>query len=106
MKSEVGEARIAEFADNLTLYTTINRDTAGWRLFRVHRLSKRRRVDIRTKRLAMVLFFLTKLFTDRRMKDAFDKIKSTVAKGRMDVIRRIIEMSKKKKENAFNMWKR
>lgn len=90
LKSEVGEERIAEFADNLTLYTTINKDTAGWRLFRIHRLSKRRRVDIKTKRLAMILFFLTKLFAERRLKDAFDQIKNTTSRGRLDVVKRII----------------
>lgn len=101
LKSEVGEAKIAEFADNLTLYTNINKETAGWRLFRIHRLNQRRRVDIKTKRLALVLFFLTKLFANRRLKDAFDQIKGTTAPGRIDVAKRIIEMSKKRRQSAF-----
>ena len=105
LKSEVGEAKIAEFANNLTLYTSINKETAGWRLFRIHRLNRRRRVDIKTKRLALVLFFLTKLFADRRLKDAFDQIKNHTAPGRIDVARRIIEMSKKRRQSAFDIWK-
>lgn len=56
LKSEIGECKIAKFGDQLALYTTINRETAGWRIFRINRLKKIKKVDVKNIRMAYMLF--------------------------------------------------
>ena len=70
--SRPGEERIKEAVDKLVLYTNINKETAAYRLFRITKEdTKAIKVDIRTKRLGLVLFCFTKIAAMRRIRSSF-----------------------------------
>lgn len=104
--SRPGEDLIKEAVDKLVLYTNINKDTAAYRLFRIIKEeTKAVKVNIGTKRLGLVLFFLTKISAMRRIRSCFDDIKGFMRKGKIDAAKRILEMAALKRKKAFNFWR-
>ncbi len=104
--SRPGEDLIKEAVDKLVLYTNINKDTAAYRLFRIiKKESQNIKVDIRTKRLGLVLFFLTKIAAMRRIRSCFDDLKGFMRQGKIDAAKRILEMAALKRKRAFNHWR-
>ncbi len=104
--SRPGEERIKEAVDKLVLYTNINKETAAYRLFRIIKEdTKAIKVDIRTKRLGLVLFCFTKIAAMRRIRSSFECIKGFMKKGKVDTAKRILEMAALKRKKAFNHWR-
>jgi hypothetical protein len=103
--SETGSNLVKDSVDKLVLYTNINKETAAYRLFRLIKDSPSIKVDIRAKRLAMVLFFFSKLFANKRIKDCFNDLKEFASKGKTDVARRILQAAAAKRKSAFNHWR-
>jgi hypothetical protein len=104
--SRPGEEIIKEAVDKLVLYTNINKDTAAYRLFRIIKeQNKTIRVDIRTKRLGLVLFFLTKVTAIRRIRNCFEDLKGFMRQGKIDAATRILKVAALKRKHAFSHWR-
>jgi len=103
--SETGSSLVKDSVDKLVLYTNINKETAAYRLFRLMKDSPSIKVDIKTKRMGLVVFFMTRLVANRRIRSCFDDLKHFVKKGKVDVARRILEVAATKRRIAFNSWR-
>ncbi len=69
-----GENLFQRAADNLVLYTNINKTTSFYRLFNKVR-GKKRRVHPRVKRMTVMLYLYSKMFLERNMREFFEKCK-------------------------------
>jgi hypothetical protein len=72
--TDTGETLFQRAADNLVLYTNINKTTSFYRLFNKVK-GKRRVVHPRVKRMTTMLYLYTKIFYDRQMREFFEKLK-------------------------------
>lgn len=70
-----GENLFQRAANNLVLYTNINKITAFYRLLGTVR-SRHFKVHPRVKRMTTMLYLYARLFFDRTKRDAFNKIKT------------------------------
>jgi hypothetical protein len=61
-------------ANNLVLYTNVNKITAFYRLFGQIRQGKKR-IPPRVKRMAIFIHLFSKVYFDRLKKDAFNFVK-------------------------------
>lgn len=103
--SETGSSLVKDSVDKLVLYTNINKETAAYRLFRLVKDSPSIKVDIKAKRMGLVLFFLTRLVANRRIKDCFIDLKNFARKGKLDVARRLLSAAASRRKLAFNHWR-
>lgn len=81
---------IQKAVDQLVLYTNINKETAGYRLFKLIKEDRVKPVSDRSKRLAMMMFFLTRSAAIKRIRSGFDEIKRYVKPERMNAIKMLI----------------
>lgn len=106
LNTQTGHHHIKKAVDQLVLYTNINLDTAAYRLFRLVREDPpARKVPVKAKRLGLVLFFLTKTAAVRRIRSSFESIRGFERQGRLNVARKLIEVSLLCKRNALNRWR-
>lgn len=70
-----GENLFQKAADNLVLYTNINKTTSFYRLFSKIK-GRKKKVHPRVKRMTYMLYLYTRLFAERNMRDFFEKMKS------------------------------
>lgn len=71
--TESGETNILRAANNLVLYTNINKTTAFYRLLGTVR--RNIKVHPRVKRMTTMIYLYTRIFFDRQKRDAFDRMK-------------------------------
>lgn len=72
--TDKGESLFQRAADQLVLYTNINKTTAFYRLFNMVK-GRRRIVSPKAKRMTLMLCLYTKIFYDRPMREFFEKFK-------------------------------
>lgn len=70
-----GENLFQKAADNLVLYTNINKTTSFYRLFSKIK-GRKKKVHPRVKRMTVMLYLYTRIFAERQMRDFFERIKS------------------------------
>ena len=68
--TDTGESLFQRAADQLVLYTNINKTTAFYRLFNKVK-GRRRIVSPKAKRMTVMLYLYTKIFYDRPMREFF-----------------------------------
>ena len=61
-------------ADQLVLYTNINKTTGFYRLFKKVK-GKRKIVSPKTKRMTMMIYLYSRLFFERQKQEFFEKFK-------------------------------
>lgn len=74
MSTGSGENLFQRAADNLVLYTNINKTTSFYRLFSKIK-GRKRKVHPRVKRMTVMLYLYSRIFVERNMRDFFEKIK-------------------------------
>lgn len=70
-----GENLFQKAADNLVLYTNINKTTSFYRLFSKIK-GRKKKVHPRVKRMTVMLCLYTRIFAERQMRDFFEKVKA------------------------------
>lgn len=91
--TDTGESLFQRAADQLVLYTNINKTTSFYRLFNKVK-GRRRIVSPKTKRMTIMLYLYTKIFYDRHMREFFEKFKIAGAGKESQVVDNIIECAK------------
>lgn len=98
-----GEELFLKAANNLVLYTNINKTTAFYRLLGTVR-SRTKKVHPRVKRMTTMLYLYTRLFFDRTKRDAFDRIKVLGKSRKYHAVDKIVEAARKRKSSALKIW--
>ena len=99
-----GEDLFIKAANNLVLYTNINKTTSFYRLLGTVRSQTVRRVHPRVKRMTTMLYLYTRIFFDRTKRDAFDRIKVEGKSRKVGSIDKIVECARKRKASALKLW--
>lgn len=84
-----GENLFQRAANNLVLYTNINKITAFYRLLGTVR-SRHFKVHPRVKRMTTMLYLYARLFFDRTKRDAFNKIKTQGKPRKLAIAEKLI----------------
>ncbi len=87
--TDTGESLFQRAADQLVLYTNINKTTAFYRLFNKVK-GRRRIVSPKTKRMTIMLYLYTKIFYDRPLREFFEKFKIAGAGKDKQVIENLV----------------
>ena len=98
-----GEELILHAANQLVLYTNINKTTSFYRLLGTVR-SKTRRVHPRVKRMTTMLYLYLRMYFDRTKKYAFDHLKVEGKSKKVFALDRLFELARKRKISAFKIW--
>ena len=69
-----GENLFQRAADNLVLYTNINKTSSFYRLFNKIK-GRKKKVHPRVKRMTVMLYLYSRIFVERNMRDFFEKVK-------------------------------
>lgn len=98
-----GENLFQKAADNLVLYTNINKTTSFYRLFSKIK-GRKKKVHPRVKRMTVMLYLYTRIFTQRHMRDFFEKMKSQGGSVKAKATEKLIECAKKRRNETFKFW--
>jgi hypothetical protein len=91
--TDTGENLFQRAADQLVLYTNINKTTSFYRLFNKVR-GRRRVVSPKVKRMTTMLYLYTKIYYDRYMREFFEKFKIVGAAGENRTTENLVECAR------------
>lgn len=101
--TDTGETLFQRAADNLVLYTNINKTTSFYRLF--NKIKGRRRiVHPRVKRMTTMLYLYTKIFYDRQLREFFEKLKLMGGSRKSKFATNVVESAKSRQLGLVNIW--
>jgi hypothetical protein len=103
MSTGSGENLFQRAADNLVLYTNINKTTSFYRLFSKIK-GRKRKVHPRVKRMTVMLYLYSRIFVERNMRDFFEKIKVKGGSVKTKATEKLIECADKRRNEAFRTW--
>lgn len=103
MSTGSGENLFQRAADNLVLYTNINKTTSFYRLFSKIK-GRKRKVHPRVKRMTVMLYLYSRIFVERNMRDFFEKIKIKGGSVKTKATEKLIECADKRRNEAFRTW--
>lgn len=98
-----GDNLFQKAANNLVLYTNINKTTSFYRILGTVR-SRLLRVHPRVKRMTTMLYLYTRYFFDRTKREAFQKIKGQGKSKKLNVAEKILQCAKLRKLSALRLW--
>lgn len=98
-----GENLFHKTVNQLVLYTNVNKTTSFYRLLGTVR-SRQRKVHPRVKRMTTMLYLYTRIFFERNLGIAFDRIKDKGGSKKMNIGARLLECAKNRRASAFNLW--
>lgn len=103
--TDTGGSILQKVADQLVLYTNINKTTAFYRLFKKVK-GKKRIVSPKTKRMAIMIYLYSRLFFERQKQEFFEKFKIYANKNSKinDLASKLIERSKMRKRECLHIW--
>lgn len=78
--TSAGESLLQRAADQLVLYTNINKTTGFYRLFKKVK-GKKKVVSLKTKRMTTMIYLYTRLFFERQKREFFEKLKIAASKN-------------------------
>lgn len=89
--TDTGESKLQKVADQLVLYTNINKTTGFYRLFKKVK-GKKRVVSPKTKRMTMMIYLYSRIYFERQKQEFFEKFKMFAHKNSRtnEVARRLI----------------
>ena len=91
-----GENLFQRAADNLVLYTNINKTSSFYRLFNKIK-GRKKKVHPRVKRMTVMLYLYSRIFVERSMRDFFEKVKVKGGSVKVKATEKLIECAKKRK---------
>ena len=98
-----GENLFQKAADNLVLYTNINKTTSFYRLFSKIK-GRKKKVHPRVKRMTVMLCLYTRIFAERQMRDFFEKVKAKGGSIKVKATEKLVECAKKRRNESFKLW--
>lgn len=98
-----GENLFQRAADNLVLYTNINKTSSFYRLFSKIK-GRKKKVHPRVKRMTMMFYLYTRIFVERNMRDFFEKIKLKGGSVKVKATEKLIECAQKRRNETFRYW--
>ena len=103
--TDTGGSILQKVADQLVLYTNINKTTAFYRLFKKVK-GKKRIVSPKTKRMTIMIYLYSRLFFERQKQEFFEKFKIYANKNSKinDLASKLIERSKMRKRECLHIW--
>lgn len=101
--TDVGQNLFQRAADNMVLYTNVNKTTAFYRMFETVR-HQRRIVHPRVKRMTTVLYLFIKGFFDRPKREFFEKLKLCGSNQQVDAAEKLLSCANARKKEAFKIW--
>jgi len=100
-----GQNLFQRAADNLVLYTNINKTSSFYRLYSKVK-GRKKHVHPRVKRMTMMFYLYSRIFVERNMRDFFEKIKLKGGEVKMKTTEKIIECAQKRRNDSFRFWVR
>jgi len=91
-----GENLFQRAADNLVLYTNINKTSSFYRLFNKIK-GRKKKVHPRVKRMTVMLYLYSRIFVERCMRDFFEKVKVKGGSVKVKATEKLIECAQKRK---------
>lgn len=98
-----GENLFHKTANQLVLYTNVNKTTSFYRLLGTVR-SRQRKVHPRVKRMTTMLYLYSKMFFDRNKREFFEIIKLQGKTRKSFAAGKLLECAKNRKISAFKLW--
>jgi len=98
-----GENLFQRAADNLVLYTNINKTSSFYRLFSKVK-GRKLKVHPRVKRMTVMLYLYSRIFVERNMRDFFEKIKVKGGSVKVKATEKLIECANKRRNEGFKFW--
>ena len=98
-----GDNVFQKAANNLVLYTTVNKTTTFYRMLGTVRV-RVTNVHPRVKRMMTMLNLYLGIYVHRTLKNGFDRIKKGGKPKKLVALERLISASQKRKKNAVGLW--
>lgn len=98
-----GDNLFQKAANNLVLYTNINKITSFYRILGTVR-SRMVKVHPRVKRMTTMIYLYTRYFFDRTIREAFQKIRGQGRSKKTDIAEKLIACARLRKLSALRIW--
>lgn len=98
-----GEYLFERAANNLVLYTNINKITAFYRIFREVR-GRKKTISPRIRKIAIILHLYTRNIFSKDENFAFDRLKENMLLSRNSIALRLIKMARMRQRKLIGYW--
>lgn len=100
--TDSGNDLILRAANQLVLYTNINKTTAFYRLLKTVR--SKVRVSPKMKRMTTMLYLYLRIYFDRTKRYAFDNMRVEGKSNKIFALDRLFDRARKRRISAFKIW--
>jgi len=101
--TDMGQNLFQRAADNMVLYTNVNKTTAFYRMFETVRV-QRRIVTDDAKRRGFIFYLFIKRFYDRPQATFFEKFKAMGASTQLEAAEKLLSCANSRKKEALKIW--